>query len=131
MRGGLSFGGTNVVAVCTKAWWKDKSTQAQNEVMIHEMGHQFGMSVKGGPRVANGKISNPSLLDAISTHYDDSKGHKGNHCHAGIPSGQARYDGNENKVLSTCVMYGSTNGKSTFCAECSSALRKVDLSVGL
>ncbi len=132
MRGGVSFGGTNIVAICTKGYWKDVSTKLQNEIMIHEIGHQIGMAVKGGARVNQiGKVVNPSKLDSITTFYDTTQGHQGNHCHAGIPLGQARYDGRNDKKLSTCVMYGSTNGKSSFCAECANALRKVDLKNGI
>ena len=121
MRGGLSFTGTNIVAICTKAWWQSKSNNDQNQVIIHEVGHQLGMVATG-----SGK-----LPDKTSYHYDDTKGHVGNHCHMGIPAGQARYDSRADGALSQCVMYGATNGKSVFCVECTKALRKVDLSSGV
>ena len=116
MRGGVSFGGTNIVAVCTKAWWKTKSPEAQNGAIIHEVGHQLGMAASG----------KGILPDKISTFYDSSKGHKGPHCHAGIARGQERYDGKKDKAASKCMMYGATNGISAFCNECSKALKKVD-----
>ncbi len=121
MRGGLSFRGTNIVAICTKSWWQTRSELDQNQVIVHEVGHQLGM-------VANG---NGILPTKTSYHYDNSKGHKGNHCHAGIPVGQTRYDSRTDKGISTCVMYGATNGKSAFCSECAKALKKVDLINGV
>ena len=121
MRGGISFRGTNIVAICTKAWWQTKSETAQNQAIVHEVGHQLGM-VANGSRI---------LPDKTPNHYDNSKGHKGNHCHAGIPTGQARYDSKADKAASTCVMYGATNGKIAFCSECAKALKKVDLKNGV
>jgi Mlc titration factor MtfA (ptsG expression regulator) len=43
MRAGLPFGGSNLICVCTKAWWKNKTGAQQNEVIIHEMDHKIGM----------------------------------------------------------------------------------------
>ncbi|MEP3415038.1 MAG: hypothetical protein ABJN66_08340 [Gilvibacter sp.] len=120
MRAGLSFGGSNLICVCTKAWWKNKSLAQQNEVIIHEMGHKIGM-VPGG----TGK-----LPDKTDTFYDSSKGHVGTHCHHGIPAGQARYDSATDASLSDCVMYGSTNSHSAFCEHCSVAAKKQDINSG-
>ncbi len=120
MRGGLSFPGTNLICACTKAWWADKSAEAQNQVMIHEMGHQVNM-------VANGTGPRP---DKVATHYEDSKGHVGDHCYNGAPDGQARYDASADATASICVMYGQTNGKTDFCGNCTPAVRKQDLSPG-
>jgi hypothetical protein len=120
MRAGLSFGGSNLICVCTKAWWKNKTTAQQNEVIIHEMGHKIGM-VPGG----TGK-----LPDKTDTFYDSSKGHVGTHCHHGIPAGQARYDAAADATLSDCVMYGSTNSHSAFCEHCAVAAKKQDINSG-
>ncbi len=119
-RGGLSFGGGNLICVCTRAFWSTKSNASQNQTMIHEMGHKVGM-------VADGTGKGP---DKVNTLYDTSKGHVGNHCHKGIPAGQARYDSSADLALSTCVMYGATNGKSAFCDKCAPAVRKQDLNAG-
>jgi hypothetical protein len=120
MRAGLAFGGTNLICVCTKGWWKDKSGERQNEVIIHEMGHKIGM-VPGG----TGK-----LPDKTDTFYDKSKGHVGTHCHHGIPAGQTRYDGAADGALSDCVMYGATNSHSAFCEHCTVAAKKQDINAG-
>lgn len=121
MRGGLSFPKTNIIAVRTRAWWQNKSNDAQNQVIVHEIGHQLGMVSDG-----TGK-----LPDKTSYLYDTSKGHIGNHCHMGIPSGQSRYDSQTDGKLSMCVMYGATNGKIAFCIECAKVLQKVDLENGV
>jgi len=115
MRGGLSFGGGNLICVCTRAWWQAESTDDQNQVMIHEMGHKVGM-------VADGTSKGP---DKTAKFYE-GKGHVGPHCHQGLPV-QDSYSGVSG---STCVMFGATNGITTFCADCTPAVRKVDLSSG-
>lgn len=115
MRGGLSFPGTNLICVCTKAWWREKSADSQNETIIHEMGHQFDM-------VVDGSGSGP---DRVATQYDDS-GHVGSHCHNGIAA-QADYSDEDG---STCVIFGATNDVSTFCANCAPAVKKQDLGDG-
>ena len=120
MRGGLAFGADNAILICTRAWWRTKSTASQNQTLIHEAGHQVGMVSKG-----TGKQP-----DEVKTRYDDAKGHVGNHCHHGIPDGQARYDSSADHALSDCVMYGSGNGHAAFCENCSPAVTKVDLSAG-
>lgn len=115
MRAGLSFGGGNLICVCTKAWWQTESTADQNQVMIHEMGHKVYMVCKG-----QGKEP-----DKPATQYD-GKGHVGSHCHNGLPV-QANYGGANG---SSCVMFGSTNGVSAFCANCDPAVKKMDISDG-
>ena len=121
MRAGLSFGNNNIVAVCTRSYWNAVSVQDQYPTIIHELGHQLGM-------VANGM---GILPDKTTYHYDDSKGHRGNHCHFGIPSGQLRYDARADQQSALCVMYGAINKWSIFCDECAKALRKVDLKDGV
>jgi hypothetical protein len=126
MRAGLSFN-TNIVAICTRSWWRNKNNSDQCQTIIHEVGHQLEM------------VPNPSsiyhtkkLLDKGGYHYDDSKGrHVGDHCHYDIAVGQTRYDSATDRSNSKCVMYGSTNGKSAFCVECAKAMRKVDLAGGV
>lgn len=115
MRGGISLGNGNIVCVCTRSWWKDKSTSDQNQVVIHEVGHQLRM-------VADGSGKNP---DRVATQYTD-KGHKGSHCHYNLPV-KTSYSGVSG---SSCVMFGATNGVSTFCPNCAPAVVKQDLSAG-
>jgi hypothetical protein len=71
------------------------------------------------------------LPNKTSYHYDNNKGHVGNHCHYDIAAGQTRYDSSTDVANSKCVMYGTTNGRSDFCPECAKALRKVDLASGV
>ncbi|HPU50455.1 MAG TPA: hypothetical protein PK359_02760 [Burkholderiaceae bacterium] len=120
MRGGLAFGAGNAILIGTRAWWRTKSQASQNETLVHEAGHQVGM-------VSRGVGLQP---DEVATRYDNAKGHVGNHCHHGIPAGQARYDSSADRALSDCVMYGAGNGHSAFCPSCSPAVHKVDLSAG-
>ena len=98
MRGGLAFGADNAILICTRAWWKTKSTASQNQTLVHEAGHQVGMVSKGAGKQP----------DEVKTRYDSAKGHVGDHCHHGIPAGQARYDSSADRALSDCVMYGAT-----------------------
>jgi hypothetical protein len=121
MRGGLSFGEGNAVCICTRAWWLDRDAATQNQVLIHEVGHQVGM-------VASGTGRQP---DRVSTHYDGRKGHVGDHCHHGIPPGQARYDRMVDLTAARCVMYGMTTSHTAFCSNCAPAVRKVDISHAL
>ena len=120
MRGGLALGGNNAALVCTRAWWRDMSNNKQVHVIIHEVGHKVQM-------VADGTGISP---DKVATHYDSSKGHRGNHCYNGNPDGQARYDSATDRSNATCVMYGSTNPNMAFCGNCKPAVRKVDLKSG-
>lgn len=120
MRAGLSFGGTNVICVCTKAWWRAKGASSQNDTIIHEMGHQVGLT-------ANGEGSG---LDKIDSHYDNAKGHVGNHCYYGNADGLARYNTQDVAKKAKCVMYGQTVGVSAFCPNCSTSAVKQDVTDG-
>lgn len=127
-RAGLAFPDTNLICVCTRGWWQAMTTQEQNEVMIHELGHKVGM-VPGGAAYPE---DDWSKLDKAAYFYETSQGHVGNHCHAGIPAKPATetYTSDADASASTCVMFGQTNGYSAFCPECAKAARKVDLSPG-
>ncbi|CAM2011233.1 hypothetical protein [Acanthopleuribacter pedis] len=115
MRAGLSFGGGNLICVCTKAWWQVSSEADQNQVMIHELGHKIYMVVDG-----SGKQP-----DAVATQYD-GKGHVGSHCY--FPLGVLPSYGGVGG--SGCVMFGATNGVSAFCVNCDPAVKKMDISDG-
>lgn len=114
MRGGLSFG-SNLVCVCTRAWWQDISAKEQNETLVHELGHKIGMVPDGNKQ-----------LDKTATQYS-GKGHIGSHCHKGLSADLDSYSGVSG---STCVMFGAGNGKLNFCGNCQPAVIKVDLSYG-
>lgn len=126
-RGGLAFPDSNLICVCTRAWWKNYSTQSQNEVMIHELGHKIGL-VPGGTAW---RSYDRSKLDKAPHFYETSQGHVGNHCHAGIAAKPVpqKYTSHD-AAASICVMYGQTNDHSAFCPDCAKAARKVDLSSG-
>ncbi|MCH9680711.1 MAG: hypothetical protein K0V04_04685 [Deltaproteobacteria bacterium] len=115
MRGGLAYPGTNLVVVCTKAWWVPKNTTDQNQIMIHEVGHKVYMVSDG-----TGK-----LPDKPAKHYT-GRGHRGDHCHQGIALATTF----SSTTGTTCVMFGATNGVSTFCSDCSPAVVKMDISDG-
>jgi len=118
MRAGLASGsGSNSVTICTRAWWQNKNTASQNEVMVHEIGHMVGM-------VADGTGNKP---DKTAKQYTD-RGHVGSHCHSGLAL-RASFSSGSNSG-SDCVMFGSTNGKSAFCSDCEPAVKKVDVSSG-
>lgn len=111
MQGGLSFGGTNIVAICTRGWRRTKNTADRNQTIIHEVGHQLGM-------VSNGS---GKLPDKTPNHYI-GKGYVGDHCHTSLSATLASYSNS----TGTCVMFGTTNGISTFCGDCAKTIKKID-----
>jgi len=119
MRGGLSFGGGNLVCICTRAWWQAKTTLSQNQTLIHEVGHKVGMVSDGSG----------NLPKKVATHYA-AKGHVGNHCYNGNAKGESNYNTKEARKKSTCVMFGTVNGKTKFCEKCHPTVRKLDISKG-
>lgn len=121
--GGAAIGGTstNAIAICTRYLWKARPAQDQNRTLIHEIGHKIGMT-PGGP-TAPVEYDN-SKLDRGSKFYY-SKGHYGNHCHAGLPQ-LPSYSGVKG---SQCVMYGSSE-VTHFCRSCGDGARKADTSQG-
>ena len=119
MRAGLSFGGSHTVALCTKAYWKNIADANQNQVLIHELGHQVGMVPNGFSK---------SKLNKGAYHYAHT--HVGDHCYNGCSSAE-----NLKSSLalrkSECVMFGATNNKSNFCTDCGRNVKKTDLSEGV
>lgn len=126
MRGGLSFGGGNLICACARAWWNDKSADAQEQVVVHELGHKVGMVSNADPASESGS----PLPDRPSRLYS-AHGHVGNHCCNGLSDaerGEASYSGLT--ASSTCVMFGGTNGVLAFCDLCTPVMKKLDLSAG-
>jgi hypothetical protein len=119
MRGGLALGGANQTCVCTRSWWSDRADAKQKRTIIHEMGHKVGMVADGSG----------DLPDKVSTHYS-GKGHAGDHCYEGCTAGQANYATSANRNASTCVMFGSANSHTAFCANCEKAVKKLDIGSG-
>ena len=126
MSGGISFGNKGIIAVCTRVWWQKKPSKGMGQTLVHEIGHQVGMVP--GERASSGL--------AQGKHHYLGLGHVGNHCHNGcdleddIDKRNNKWNDNARKK-SRCVMFGSTNGKGSFCNECAIQVRKVDLSEGV
>ncbi len=125
MKRGSSLGDTNVAAICTKSNWKKKSDAEQCLAIVHEVGHQIDMTPNPDSQRHKWK-----LLDKGKYHYDDAKGHTGDHCHSGLPPGWSRYDGSLAGEKPDCVMFGATEVL-PFCQDCAQKVRKVDLSKGV
>lgn len=84
-------------------------------VLVHEIGHKIGMVP--GPQGTR-------VLDEQSTYYD-GRGHSGGHCNHGVGL-LPTYD--VGGINPDCTMFGDTRASlSTFCADCRSSVRKLDL----
>ncbi|GAP36237.1 hypothetical protein ABXN37_13875 [Piscinibacter sakaiensis] len=119
MRAGISLGGSPTVLVCTRSWWTDETTAAQNEVLVHELGHHFGMVPEG---------TDPGLERHDKQYID--RGHVGSHCREGTAALVADFNAAGASDGASCVMFGSTNGHKAFCSLCAPQVRKVDLTAG-
>ena len=119
MRAGLSYRRKNLIVTSAMSYWRGKSTPKQNQVLIHEMGHKVGMIPK----------STDSLTPPPYQYTEHQ--HVGSHCHNGValPAGQQTAFPNGSQGT-TCVMFGATNGVSTFCSECGPLVKKLDSSDG-
>jgi hypothetical protein len=120
MRAGVAYGGVNLICVCTKVWWKAVDEYAQNQAIIHEIGHKIGM-------VPDGLGKGP---DKPATWYDNTKGHVGDHCFHGLSPNLVRYDGDIDDSKIRCVMYGAATKRSEFCSNCAPLVCKLDLNNG-
>jgi hypothetical protein len=117
------------VAVATHAMWVPNQPDRQNEIIIHEVGHKIEMVPN-----PNSKRHRRKLLDIGTYHYDDSKGHQGDHCHYDIRPGQIRYDSSQDVADAKCVMFGAKsprNIRKVFCPNCRMSVKKMDLSKGV
>jgi len=125
-RGGISYGGGNLICVCTRSWWRSETQLAQNAVLIHEMGHKIGMVPDGNPS----RTCDLEHTNALFPNQYRRRGHRGSHCCAGVgpPAAGGEYDGSE---APDCVMFGSSRQNvQDFCPHCTRAVNKVDLSDG-
>lgn len=118
-RAGISFYPRRVICTATLAFWRPTGDTTQNLNAIHEYGHQLGLASDG-----------KGHLDQVPNHYDDSRGHVGNHCHAGLPAGLPNYEDPDLLAQAACIMFGSSRPGS-FCPDCAASVRKQDLSRGL
>ena len=120
MRGGVSFPpGTNIVCVCGRIEWKAFSEQ--NKVIIHEVGHQLRMVTDGSKG-----------LPARTPNHYTGRGHRGNHCHTGLPLKEYTPENAPDDASNAgCVMFGAVNTRKEFCTDCAEAIKKMDLSKGV
>jgi hypothetical protein len=122
-RGGTSIKGKCLTAISTRRREEVKNTGVQNQVMIHELGHQTRMVPTLAPDASDPLAA--SDLDRHATSYEQ-RGHQGPHCHAGVVLA-ASFRGVDG---ATCTMFGATSAPSAFCPSCATALKKQDLSAG-
>jgi type VI secretion system secreted protein VgrG len=125
-RGGLSIPKTNLCAVATRINGKPKDASGQNQILIHELGHQIGMVPSHDPQGNVGPRS-AAELDRHANQYE-GKGHNGSHCCNGLDAMATDYLKVKEGAL--CVMFGSVRAPTTFCVDCASAVRRKDLSAG-
>ncbi len=140
---GVAYGDSRHLVLATRTRWTPRELDAQVQTIIHEIGHKFQMAANGGYALDSFALDvNEDALkrreqhlkapDVILTHYDDSKGHRGNHCYNGLSEGRDSYANADESETILCVMYGESHHSrpSHFCEHCEVALRKVDLSNG-
>jgi hypothetical protein len=114
----------NIIVNATRVRWEDRPAEHIINTIVHELGHKIGMVADGDP------VTNVSCdLDRVATWYN-RRGHNGPHCSQGIaapiPADMLGQPG-------TCVMFGEGVGpgqSNDFCADCSPAVKKVDVSRG-
>ncbi|WP_454675423.1 type VI secretion system tip protein TssI/VgrG [Achromobacter pestifer] len=122
--GGVAFLGTNILGVAVRTPWQLATMQYQQETLVHEIGHLLGMTPSGPDWAAandDGELYDASKLDGGRYFYSDA----GNHCHFGLPASQAN-----SQNVGACVMFGGDCQSIRYCASCSDAVRKVDMSNG-
>jgi hypothetical protein len=97
------------------------ATKAQ-ALMVHELGHKLHL-------VAPGVAGQP---DRQAHHYptgQDGTSHVGPHCSTGVAAGTLLNAPGAHTAAS-CTMWGALKTITTFCDECKTTLRKVDLGGG-
>ena len=123
MVAGLAIDGTRGIMVMPgRMHFVAKSHANQISAAIHELGHSMGMVAEPGN----------AGLDAHATFYKSD----GNHCWTGLTkqTSDNLYQKDPNAASSAqCLMFGFITNppRTTFCANCTAALRKLDISGGL
>jgi len=131
--GGFAYTQINLLAIATRAFWKDKTRAEMAQVINHEIGHKVGMVATGRGRLPNA----PPRLYGQNRGVNDQD-HRGPHCSKGATWDATKPRGQRWSGAPQCVMFGS-NGISNrggrwraapavFCADCAAAVRKLDLS---
>lgn len=98
------------------------SANMARALMIHELGHKLHL-------VARSEAGQP---DQQAHHYPtgrDGVTHQGNHCSHGVPAG-TNLNTDAAEAAADCTMWGALTGLTTFCSECQTSLRKIDLGGG-
>lgn len=98
------------------------SSQQAQALMIHELGHKLHLA-------ASGQAGQP---DVQPHHYPTGHqgvNHVGPHCSHGVPSGTS-LNTDAADTAADCTMWGALKTITTFCSECKTSLRKVDLGAG-
>jgi hypothetical protein len=92
-------------------------------LFIHEIGHKLHLVPDG----------TGSLPDKQAHHYPtfvhNGLGHTGPHCSTGVAAGTDLW-APAAQTAASCTMWGSLKGITTYCSECQTSLRKMDLSSG-
>lgn len=144
--GGFAYTGVNLIAICTKSWWKTKNLASVPQTVVHEVGHMVGM-VAHGDRAAYGdtarkressRIRKVVLPNGHANLYGDIRGtndqdHAGPHCTKGAAFDATKRRGRRWSGSPACTMFGATGiGRNKaplgFCSDCSKIVRKLDLS---
>jgi hypothetical protein len=81
--------------------WREGATPAA-QIIVHEMGHRLGLATFE-PGLLSRKRSNG--LDANPKLYE-GRGHRGPHCHHGVPLLDSYQDETGSKVEGDCAMFG-------------------------
>lgn len=123
---GLAWNNGNLIAVAARNPFELNDEAYQLETLVHEIGHQVGMSPSGPNWSAspNGDATHDlTKLDKVTHYY----ALWGNHCHFGqpvMPVEQYVYH------VGDCVMYGADTTSIRFCPACARAAKKADMSFG-
>lgn len=121
---GAAFYDTNLLCVAALSPFEPVTMNYQQETLVHEIGHLIGM-VPSGPEWAQ---AHPDEADMDSSKLDKGPffySQFGNHCHFGLPAGQA-----DPSHTGACVMFGGDCQSIRYCVHCAKAVRKVDMSNG-
>jgi hypothetical protein len=98
------------------------SANMAQALMIHELGHKLHLTAR----------SDPGQPDTQPHRYftgQDGVTHVGNHCSHGVPAGTL-LNTDAAETAADCTMWGALVGITTYCSECKTSLRKVDLGSG-